>query len=362
MQRNNTPVLLITILLGVLALGATAFLMMGRSAPAPDPAAVGPTPTPTPAVRWVAINDIPPRTVVNSTMIRREAQSGAVPAGAIGSLDDLRGQITNESIRRGETVLLSSFNPSLQRQVRANIEIPSGFRGVAIWVDPTQTAAGLVDAGDRVDIIANHKLSYDKAARQYVVGSTAFTAGRTIAQNLLVLGVDKSIEAPAPTPTPVPGAPAAAPGPPPAPTPAPPPSATSRTRVLLAAPPEIASRLVAANDQGTLHITIRNPNDGDQDQVPETREYPSRLYTAAPDKTTTNLATNLSKSYDKFTKDLTGVYKDSLKDGSGSVPVMPADPAAQQPVTPTDGAISPDEKEITVVRGTEKTRVLVPRR
>lgn len=360
MQRNNTPVLLITIVLGVLALGATLYMMMGRSAgPGPGPSPEAAVPTPTPAARWVAINDIPPRTSVDTTMLRRVTASGAVPADAISSFDQLRGQITKERIRRGETVLLSSFNPTLSRRVPANIEIPTGYRAVAIWVDPSQTAAGLVDAGDRVDVVATHKLQYDKGPRQYIIGAQQFTAARTIAQNLLVLGVDESIKAPAPTPTPVPGAPAEAPGPAPAPTPVPAPG--SRVRVLLAAPPEVASRLVAANDQGTLHVTIRNPNDGDQAPLPETREYPSRVYTAPADKTTTNVAKSVTDTYKSFTKEMSDTYKQSLGMGGNQPNMPPVQPV--QPTTGTDTSIPvPDEKEITVVRGTEKTRVLVPRR
>lgn len=362
MQRNNTPVLLITIVLGVLALGATLYLMMGRSAgPGPGPSPEAAAPTPVPAARWVAINDIPPRTTVDSTMLRRVTEAGAAPADAITSFDQLRGQITKERIRRGETVLLSSFNPSLQRKVPANIEIPTGYRAVAIWVDPAQTAAGLVDVGDRVDVIANHKLQYDKAPRQFIIGAQQFTAARTIAQNLLVLGVDESIKAPAPTPTPVPGAAAEAPGPPPPPTPVPVAGSNTRIRVLLAAPPEIASRLVAANDQGVLHVTIRNPNDGDQAPLPETREYPSRLFTAAPDKTTTSVAKSVTDTYKSFTKEMSDTYKQSLGVGSNQPNMPPVQPV--QPTTGTDTSIPvPDEKEITVVRGTEKTRVLVPRR
>jgi Flp pilus assembly protein CpaB len=260
-MKRNSPVLLATILLGVLALGATAFLLFGPKPAPPGPApgaAQAAVPTPTPSARWVAARDIPPRTVLSPAMMRRDFSSGTLPAGAIQSLADVNGQITKEPILAGQTVLATSFTTRLNRAVEANIAIPSGYRGVAIWVDPDQTAAGLVDVGDRIDVISTHKLTYDKGPNQFATGPNAFTTGRTIAQDLLVLGVDKSIKAPAPTPTPAPAAPGAAGAPPPPPpTPAPPAGpAGSRTRVLLAALPETAARLVAANDQGLLHVTI----------------------------------------------------------------------------------------------------------
>ncbi len=361
MQRKS-PVLLVTILLGVLALGATAFLLLGPkpgpAAPLPGAVAAAPTPTPAPTSRWVASRDIPPRTVISPAMMRRDYRSGAVPVGAITSLDDVSGKLTREPIGAGETVLLSSFTPRLQRAVDANIPIPTGYRGVAIWVDPDQTAAGLVDVGDRIDVIATHKLSYEKAPRQYLIGAAAFTAGRTIAQNLLVLGVDKSIKAPAPTPTPVPGAAPAA-----APTPVPPPAAPgTRTRVLVAALPDIAARLVAANDQGLLHVTIRNPSDGDAGLVPEAREYPSRLVTLPPEKTasTSGGAGDGSGSRGRTFERVPQPLMPPIS------PVAPAQPTTMPPMTvpPATGTAptTPTGAEITVIRGTEKSLVSVPKR
>jgi Flp pilus assembly protein CpaB len=373
-MKRNSPVLLATILLGVLALGATAFLLFGPKPAPPGPApgaAQAAVPTPTPSARWVAARDIPPRTVLTSAMMRRDFSSGTMPAGAIQSLADVNGQITKKPILAGETVLSSSFTSRLNRTVDANIAIPSGYRGVAIWVDPDQTAAGLVDVGDRIDVIATHKQTWDKGPNQFAVGAVAFTAGRTIAQDLLVLGVDKSIKAPAPTPTPAPAAPGdagAPPPPPPPPTPVPPTGpAGTRTRVLVAALPETAARLVAANDQGLLHVTIRNPADGDAGLVPEAREYPSRLITIAPPRTggaASGAASAAPRTPDRPMRELMRAPRPEPP----LPPVMPMTPpttVSRPDNTGGTGMTAPDAqmgKEITVIRGTEKTRVIVPQR
>ncbi|HEX8465613.1 MAG TPA: Flp pilus assembly protein CpaB [Abditibacterium sp.] len=369
MQRNNLPVLLLVIVMGVLALGTTAFMMLRpASGPTANAAAAAPTPTPAPVARYVAARDIPPRTVVNATMLRRDFQPGAVPLGAISSVDEVAGQLTSEPIVAGQTVMLSSFTPGVRRQVKANIPIPSGLRGVAIYVDPAQTAAGLVDVGDRVDVISTHRLTYDKGPRQFIVGATNFTTGRTVAENVLVLAVDDSISAPEPTPTPVPGAapPSGAPTPiPPPPAPA---SGPARKRVLLAALPETAARLVAANDQGTLHITIRNPNDSDAGLVPEAREYPSRIYTAPPEKTAANSGGNAGGGGSNRGSGARTTFPDI-----GPMPTLPppsppaprSDPAIPSPpmaITDPPPPVAPTSREITVIRGTEKTRVIVPLR
>jgi hypothetical protein len=54
-------------------------------------------------------------------------------------------------------------------------------------LDPKQTAAGLVDVGDRIDVIANQKSDGDQAetpsnSTRCIVGATEYTAGRTIAR------------------------------------------------------------------------------------------------------------------------------------------------------------------------------------
>lgn len=377
MQRNNT-VTLLAIVLGVLALGATAWMLLGRSATPPPPPPVAALATPTPAARWVAARDIPPRTILTSEMLRQDFKSGAIPTGAITSLDDVEGQLTNEPILAGDTVLSDSFTPRLRRKVKADIPIPAGLRGVAIWVDPDQTAAGLVDVGDRVDVISTHKLTYDKGPRQYVIGALTYTAARTVAQNLLVLAVDESIKAPEPTPTPIPGAPPAAPPAAAAPTPIPPPDTNAkRTRILLAATPEVAARLVSANDQGVLNVTIRNPIDGDAGLVPEAREYPSRVVTAPREPTSGSGGSGggNSNSGGAVRRNPLPLPVFNSPRQTALSPMVPRPdnvvlpPPAPFP-TPRPGGMEmrpmtppePTTREITVVRGTEKTIVIVPKR
>ncbi|RYG62590.1 Flp pilus assembly protein CpaB [bacterium] len=378
MQPKLSPLLLATAGLGVLALGGLAFVFLqpGGSAPAPGEAQnAAPTPTPTPAMRWVAARDIPPRTRLTPDMLAKVPYQGKPTEGAIADITDVRGEITNEPISRGEAVTLASFTPGIKRVVPANIEIPRGFRAVAIYVDPNSTAAGLVDVGDYVDVIAVHRLTLEKDKNQLVQGASQFSSGRLIGSDLKVLAVDKSLAAPPVTPTPVPaqeGQPAENAPPP---TPTPPPAATadagavSKTRVLLAAPVEIATRLIAAGDQGTLHITIRNPSDGDQTASPEVREYPSRLITQ---KDVSTQARNLGKSMGA-----------GMREGLGNTPPMgavptfgmmptPAPPAPMTVIEPPgrNGAFpapavapsGPATTDITVIRGTEKTRVVVPQR
>ncbi len=410
-MQKKPPILLFAVVLGILALGGTALLLSRRSAPqsaAPagtEVSAPAPTPTPVPEVRYIANRDIPPRTVLTSDMMRRSAISGPKPPGAISNLDDVRGLITSKTIRAGDTVTRDAFIDPLGRVIPANFSIPSGFRAVAIYVDPQQTAAGLVDVGDRVDVLVTQKLTIDKGPNQFIVGAKDFTVGRTVGTDLLVLAVEQSLNAPTIIPTPVPaaGATGAAPA---APTTgdaaalpadaAPPPSGAApagaapaagatpevrpagagdkagevgKIRVILAAPIETASRLVAANDSGTLHVIVRNPLDGDTERGPEVREYPSRTITIAQAKPSggggpISLGGGSGGGPAFPVPDLPDVTVAQ----TGSAPPMPmpvpdapssgdsvADTAATSPAGPAT-------RDVMVVRGTEKTRVIVPKR
>ena len=399
-MQKKPPILPIAVGLGVLAVGGTAFLL-SRGPAAPPATAAGPgtpialaaAPTPVPEMRYIANRDIPPRTVMTSDMLRRTAVSGPPTPNAITSLDDVRGMITNKAIHSGDAITRDSFIAPLGRAIPANFAIPSGFRAVAIYVNPMQTAAGLVDVGDRVDVIATQKLSFDKQPNQFIIGAKEFTTGRTIGTNLLVLAVEKSLEAPVvkPTPAPAPGATPAAPGAAPAaagalPTDAaaPPAGGTApaetrsdspekpagNIRVILAAPLEIASRLVAANEGGTLHVVVRNPLDGDAEASPETREYPSRTITVRqPTESGGNGGGRGSSggggdSPSFPIPELPPVTVSQNAGSSSPMPMpVPATPSGGGEMTmPSGTGAEPPMRDVMVVRGTEKTRVIVPKR
>ena len=381
MARNNRPLIIGAAVLGVLALLSTMFVLFSGGGPAPTPApGTGPAPIEqTKQVQYEAIRDIPPRTLLTSSLFRPvdADASNAIP-GALTDLNDLNGRLSNETIGAGQVVTRTMTVEPVARVIPANIPIPPNTRAVAIFVDPNQTAAGLVDRGDRVDVIATHSFPVTTAPNQRIVGSAQVTSGRVIAQDLLVLAVDKSIAAP-PKPTPLPAgaqAPNAPPpadgAPPPVPTPVPPqgsPNPISSARVLLAAPIEVAARLVAAEQDGKLHIVIRNPSTTEQFPVPEAREYPSRVV-QNPVPPAPKTSANAGSSSDNTP---TRARRATNNDMMGEPPVLPAPnmntsvnlpPAAIPPANIAPSVPTPapaPEKEITVIRGTEKTRVIVPR-
>ena len=403
MARNNQPIIIGAAALGGIALLATAFTVLsgggGPPAAASGPESAAQAPAATKTV-YVATRDIPPRTALTSDLFTaREVPESEVPPGAVTDPRELRGLLSKQPIKVGDTATNGLTISPVKRVVLANIAVPQGLRAVAIFVNPDQTAAGLVDVGDRVDVIATHKFALVAAPNTRIEGASQVSTGRVIGQDLQVLAVDKSIAAPPPAPTAAPEAAAAgappggAPAPPVAPTPAPPPGADMRTRVLLAAPLDIAARLVAAGEEGKLHVVIRNPTGADRFPVPEAREYPSRLVSVPQARANTGAAVAGSGNSraSRLSDDVGGYGYARRRGGSDSLPELPVPqvesvPPAQLPSgsinsggsnsgLPAPGvgnsggsgasapivAPAPPENEVTVIRGTEKTRVLVPR-
>lgn len=385
MARNNTPVIILAAILGILAIGGTvALLFSGRGGPQPvDPGQVAPVePEPKVAV-YKALNDIPPRTRLTAEMFA-QTEVDKAEAGAITDPTVVEGRISNSPIYKNETLTDAKTIEGVRRVVPANFEIPLNTRAVAIWVNPEQSAAGLVDVGDRVDVIVTHKLSLEAAKNFRIIGAKETTTGRVIGQDLLVLAVDKSLKAPPPTPTPAPAAPGAPvqPGAPGAP--ATPPGVDKRTegapvnqelntRVVLATAPDVAARLVSAQELGKLHVVIRNPRNRGALPVPAVQEYPSRtIYSpdaqeiaAAAERRRQQQRTELREEREaQRAMEIARMASRSSSAGPSIPPArfpVPLPPNQNTTMSPAPVTVPARENEVTVIRGTEKTRVIVPR-
>lgn len=373
MTRNKPPVIALAIAgLGLVAILGTVFLMRSATTSPPPSATEGqaaPTPTPEPpkTKQYVATQFIAPRTLITQAMLR-EDETATPTGGAITDRTEVLGQLASGPIFAGRPILASQVTEPLQRAIKANFEVPNGLVAVAIFVDPNSTAAGLVDIGDRVDVILTSKITMDpqdtESTQQLVDGSKSPVIGRTIAQDLLVLAVDKSIDAPPPTPTPNPtqagalqpggAAPAATPTPPPPP----PANNATKARVILAATPQVAAHLVAANETGNLHVTIRNPNSREQQSIGTVYELPSR-YKNVPKQSFIDARREKAVALAKQLADMRRadtmpqpIIK-PMPPGGGIISTIPSAPAA---------APTPNAQDVTVIRGTEKTLVTVPKK
>ncbi len=387
MPRNNRPIIIGAAVLGALALGLTMLMMLSGRNTAPPP---GPAPVQPVIKQVVATRAIPPRTLITRDMLTEETTEKLAP-NAVTDINEAVGKLSSVQINPRAPIQNNSYTPSLQRVVPANFAIPDGLRGVAVFVDPASTAAGLVDVGDRVDVVVNHKGTLVKSdtetTEQIIAGPLQIVTGRTIAQDLLVLAVDKSLAAPTPTPTPVPGAPPVPASAPPPPPPAPAAGAATKTRVLLAATPQVAERLVAANESGNLHLMMRNPNSRERVIIAEATEYPTRVRTVPKTSYQDKRRADIEARQEKRARLALEAMKemranrdsDNNRNNGGnrnntSVFPNPSPPMTpvQQPLPPMQPSVTgnntlpppsgPSGSEVTIIRGTEKTRVIVPGR
>lgn len=341
MQKSNQTAIIGVIIFGILAVGLTFYaLTRGSAPPTPNVTEVS-TPngenSAAPKTYFVAARQILPRTRITRDMLmERQSDGEPIPENAITDPFQVVGKLANGTLMPGQIFTTAATVQPVSRVIPANIPVPPGLRAVAVWVNPTETTAGLVDVGDRVDIISTNKMK----GKTRTIDSIDFVSGRTIAQDLQVLAVDKSINSVQADPS--------KPTPATANSNAPQNSDASRTRVIVAATPQQAQRIAAANEAGTLHVIIRNPGDSAVLPTGEALEYPVQLVSTetqaapapAPAPSPPPPASYANRPPYNFPPPTT------------SLP-----PAGTSSVS----TVSAPVNEVTVIRGTEKSMVAVPK-
>lgn len=348
MQKSNQTAIAGVIIFGILAVGLTIYALTSKKgdSPPPNTSTANTVTAAVPKSYFVATREILPRTRITRDMLTERQSNGTpIPDNAITDPFQIVGQLANKVVEPGQILTTAATVQAVTRVIPANIPVPPGLRAVAIWVNPKETAAGLVDVGDRVDVISTNKLKGSTSTSD----SVDFVSGRTIAQDLQVLAVDKSIN----TPTATAGAQPAAPAPAtnqPAEN-----SDASRTRLILAASPQQAQRITAANAAGILNIAIRNPGDSSVLPTGESLEYPVHLVSikaaAAPPAPPAPPAPSAPSAPSA-----------PAKEGNNGPIFPPPTTGPPIPITVGPAKIAPPTiNEVTVIRGTEKSVVAVPK-
>lgn len=84
---------------------------------------------------------------------RENAPRGTVPEGALGSLDQVEGLVTESRILAGEVVVRDRWVDP-QQVSDAVLEIPEGFEAISVQVGIPPGVAGFIRAGDQVSLVA----------------------------------------------------------------------------------------------------------------------------------------------------------------------------------------------------------------
>lgn len=176
----------------------------------------------------VATQDIPARAPINAQMLRVEMRpSSAVDPDAISDQSKAVGALALITIPAGSTLTASKIGHP--RDLALPVRLTPGMRAVSIAVDRVKDVSGLIQPGDRVDVIAVPPRS----------GQTPPQAA-TILRGVRVLAIGLALESPSATP---------------------PPEETSSTTVTLEVTPKQADLLTMADLDTTLRLALRSPRE-----------------------------------------------------------------------------------------------------
>ena len=243
-----------------------------------------------------ARKDIPPKTRITAEMVQ-EAQLPPeyIQGGAVREMAKVVGVVTREAIIAGEQVLERRLLTT-GKQAGFTGVIPAGKRALTVAVSDVTGVAGLLKAGDFVDAI----VTFD----QQIVGDNV---SQILLQNVLVLAVNRDIEAPQERDAKK-DAPKDA-------------AVVKLATVTLAVSPSEATRVTLAEEKGKLRFSLRP-------FLPETDIIAQRPVTPT---------------------DLVGVQKSPLQQGKEQAkPAAAATPPSAHP--PSDSRTIPG---IMVIRGTK---------
>lgn len=174
----------------------------------------------------IATADIPARSRISATMLRTEARVASQP-DAIGDPAQAAGALALVTIPAGSQLTASQIasNPNESLPVR----LQSGMRAVSIGIDRVKGVSGLIQPGDRVDVIAIPPKVGDSPPK-----------AATILRGIRVLAIGSTIESASATPSP---------------------DEQNAATVTLEVNPKQADLLSWADSNSTLRLALRSPRE-----------------------------------------------------------------------------------------------------
>ena len=218
-----------TIMIAVLALtfggsAAVGVNLLYNQAPA--------TPTETVAV-VVAAHDIGRGTLVTTDLVTiREFPKNLVPEGAMNRIEEAVDRVAFHSLVKDETLLDTMLSAKNARGGLAGI-VPKGMRAFTIHTPQVASSVGgFILPGNKVDVL----LTMTSNNPNDFTGGAVTT---TILQNVEILAVDQRLDAPSENKV----------------------DPNHLQSVTLLVTPDQAAKLELGQNRGSLHLTLRNPED-----------------------------------------------------------------------------------------------------
>jgi pilus assembly protein CpaB len=172
-----------SIILLVLALGCGLVASIGINQVMANRRQVEPLAAETTSI-FVAMADIAMGDPLTAQMVKLEEwPKDKVPTGSISNLDDIEARRCRVKIFEGEPILEPKLLAKGELGANATDLIPNGYRVVTVSVDPVKSASGLIQPGDRVDVLVH--VREGKGTREIA---------RTFLQNIKVFSVDQNFQ------------------------------------------------------------------------------------------------------------------------------------------------------------------------
>ncbi len=186
---------------------------------------------------YVASRDVPARALLNDTFLAEATRpANEVDGDAVTDLKQIAGKYSLITIPAGSVVTGAKIGEAGANALPARL--PYGMRAVSISIDRVKGVAGLIQPGDRVDVIAVPPR----------VGSEVPRAS-AILRGALVLAMGNAVETTSATPSPD--------------------NQNNLTTVTLALTPQQVNLLAAADLNTTLRLALRPPKEPVRAFAPE---------------------------------------------------------------------------------------------
>jgi pilus assembly protein CpaB len=198
----------------------------------------------------VASKDIPARAKITADMLSRvQRPTTEVEPGALDEPRQAEGDIALISIPAGSTVTTTKVGQPAA--VGLTVRLKPGMRAISIPVDRVKAVSGLLQPGDRVDVLASVPR-----------GTGTQPEAVTIIRGALVLALNATLEAAGATP---------------------PPDAANLVTVTLGVTPSQADLLTMADLNTTLRLALRSPQEPIASLAAERLIFPDTSSGPAPE-------------------------------------------------------------------------------
>jgi len=184
---------------------------------------------------FVAAGDVPSWSKLNSTLVKQEEWPvDKVPEGAARSLEEFEGMSLRYPLYPGEPIVKSKLSDGTGKI--ASERIPEGHQVFAVKVDKESALAGLINPGDKVDVLV---FLHGQSGTSFVSTGT-----RTIMRNVIIFAINDQIARSSDDE-----------------------SSIDAKTVSLLVRPEQSERLLLAKQLGTIHLVLRKPGDDSRIQT-----------------------------------------------------------------------------------------------